>query len=38
MQSHFNQLTKDIIKRFDIGAGELVVDIGGNDGTLLKGF
>lgn len=38
MQKHFNQLTKDIINRFDIDAGELTVDIGGNDGTLLKGF
>lgn len=38
MRKHFNQLTKDIIKRFDIVSGELAVDIGGNDGTLLKGF
>ena len=38
MKKHFNQLAKDAVERFKINRGNLVIDIGGNDGTLSKGF
>ncbi|MEQ8248022.1 MAG: class I SAM-dependent methyltransferase [Alphaproteobacteria bacterium] len=36
--AHLNGLAETVQKRFDLGADDLVVDIGCNDGTLLKGF
>jgi SAM-dependent methyltransferase len=36
--SNFRELAETSIKRFRLAEGDLVVDIGSNDGTLLKGF
>jgi len=35
---HFQQLAGEIVSRFELAPGSLVVDIGSNDGTFLKGF
>lgn len=35
---HFAELAEDVIQRFSIPLGSLVVDIGSNDGTLLQNF
>jgi len=35
---HFGKLAKDSIKRFKLNKNSLAVDIGSNDGTLLKQF
>ncbi|MBI2971133.1 MAG: methyltransferase domain-containing protein [Candidatus Aenigmarchaeota archaeon] len=37
MRQHFGELARDIEQRFGV-EGSLVIDIGGNDGTLLHGF
>jgi hypothetical protein len=36
--THLTGLAKTVSERFDLGADDLVVDVGCNDGTLLKGF
>jgi len=38
MEAHFAKLAEDIIWRFNVPPGSLVVDIGSNDGTLLHSF
>jgi len=35
---NFMQLAESTIKKFDLKENDLVIDIGSNDGTLLKGF
>jgi len=35
---HFRSLTDDVTNRLELGSEDLAVDIGSNDGTLLKGF
>lgn len=36
--AHFREYATDAIARFGLGASSLVVDVGSNDGTLLKQF
>jgi len=36
--AHLQGLAQAVSSRFDLGADDLVVDVGCNDGTLLKGF
>lgn len=36
--AHFSLLAKEVVERFKLDKDSLVVDIGGNDGTLLRGF
>ena len=36
--AHFDQYARDIVDRFRAAPGMLVVDIGSNDGTLLRSF
>lgn len=36
--THFAQMADDIIERFQLSSNDMVVDVGGNDGTLLKNF
>ncbi|MBI1245729.1 MAG: methyltransferase domain-containing protein [Alphaproteobacteria bacterium] len=38
LASHLENLSRDLGKLASLKAGDLVVDIGSNDGTLLKGF
>ena len=38
LRNHFYSLSDRIIKRFNLTSGDLVVDIGGNDGALLQGY
>lgn len=38
LRTHFAMLAKEIVERFDLDSDSLVVDIGSNDGTLLKSF
>lgn len=38
MVTHFSSLAKDIVKKADLKPHDLVIDIGSNDGTLLKSF
>ena len=38
LRAHFRRLTDEIAVRLRLGAEDLAVDIGSNDGTLLKGF
>ncbi len=36
--THFNRYAEAVSQRLDLSPGDLVVDIGSNDGTLLKAF
>jgi cyclopropane fatty-acyl-phospholipid synthase-like methyltransferase len=38
LKSHLWDLSDDILKRYQLGADDLVIDIGCNDATLLHGF
>lgn len=38
MLRHFKLLAKDIIKKYNLNKGDLVIDVGSNDGTLLGFF
>lgn len=38
MIKHFDDLAKEIINEYKLKKGNLVIDIGSNDGTLLKSF
>lgn len=38
LKNHLWDLSDEIMKRYQIGASDLVIDIGCNDGTLLHGF
>lgn len=38
LKNHYAQLTKQITQRAELGSGDLVVDIGCNDGVLLHGY
>lgn len=38
MRAHLNALASEISEQIDLAPGDWVVDIGGNDGTLLKNF
>lgn len=38
LHDHLHDLSDIVAKRCSLGAGDLVIDIGANDGTLLKGF
>jgi len=35
---HFRQLAQEVTEKYNLTKDDLVVDIGGNDGTLLEGF
>lgn len=38
MLAHFDSMARDSVKKSKIKKGDLVIDIGSNDGTLLKSF
>lgn len=38
MIDHFSNLAKELVRRFKLTHGSLVVDIGSNDGTFLRNF
>lgn len=38
MHTHFSELAESVAKLFKVSSESLVIDIGGNDGTLLKSF
>jgi predicted TPR repeat methyltransferase len=38
LKNHLWDVSDDLVRRYRLGAGDLVVDIGCNDGTLLGGF
>jgi cyclopropane fatty-acyl-phospholipid synthase-like methyltransferase len=38
LRSHLHELSDIVVARRDLGPGDLVIDIGCNDGTLLQGF
>jgi SAM-dependent methyltransferase len=38
LSEHFRSVAKELVDTFHVGSGDLVVDIGSNDGTFLKGF
>src|SRR3989338_1497618 len=35
---NFNELTENLIEKFNLNKDDLAIDIGSNDGTLLKGY
>ncbi len=38
LSQHFHQLAGQLVKQFELSPDSLVVDVGSNDGTFLKGF
>lgn len=38
MLNHFKNLAEEAVKRFDLKKGSFIIDIGSNDGTLLRYF
>jgi len=38
LKAHLEDLSGDLVRRYGLGSGDLVIDIGCNDGTLLRGF
>jgi len=38
LKEHFRQTASDLVTQFNVQAGSLVIDIGSNDGTFLRGF
>ena len=38
MKQHFCQLAVEVVNNFNLSQDDLVIDVGSNDGTLLKGF
>ncbi len=38
LKNHLWDLSDTLVRRYGLGAGDLVIDIGCNDGTLLEGF
>jgi len=38
MKQHFSEIVTEVVKNFSLTKDDLVVDVGSNDGTLLKGF
>lgn len=38
LSQHFRNVANELMERFEVPSGALVVDIGSNDGTFLKGF
>jgi SAM-dependent methyltransferase len=38
LRAHLYELSDAVVERFPLGAGDLVIDVGCNDGTLLSGF
>ena len=38
MDEHFKQRAKNIINKFKVKSNDLIIDIGGNDGTFLSNF
>jgi hypothetical protein len=38
LKRHFRSLTQDVVERLELVPGDLAVDLGSNDGTLLEGF
>jgi hypothetical protein len=38
LSQHFRNVADELMKRFEVPSGALIVDIGSNDGTFLKGF
>lgn len=38
LKNHFCDLSDGLVRRYDLGADDLVIDIGCNDGTLLESF
>ncbi len=38
MRNHLKGITQDVVKRAKLGAGDIVIDTGCNDGTLLRNY
>src|SRR5262245_51469681 len=38
LKNHLRDLSRELTQRYRLGATDLVIDIGCNDGTLLRGF
>ncbi len=38
LTAHLHDLAREIVRRYEVGPADLVVDVGSNDGTLLSAF